>query len=78
MSRYLNSIFRDVPRTGFIYVMSRAQELVFSYQDPMWVNLGQGAPETGTIDGQLSRLDQINVNPINSEYSPVAGFRRLR
>ncbi|SMF32425.1 pyridoxal phosphate-dependent aminotransferase [Pseudobacteriovorax antillogorgiicola] len=70
--------FRSVPKTGVIYVMSRAEELGFSYQDPDWVNLGQGAPETGDIGAAIPRLESIMVNIENSEYSPVAGNRELR
>ena len=32
--------FRDVPRTGVIYVMHRATELGFSYDSPDWAHLG--------------------------------------
>lgn len=78
MSQIFNSSFRSVPKTGVIYVMSKAQELGFSYQDSSWVNLGQGAPETGTIGDEGSRLEQISVSIENSEYSPVAGNQKLR
>ena len=77
-SEYLDDSFRPVPKTGVIYVMSQAEKLGFRYSDPSWVNLGQGAPETGIIDGQNSRLEDIPVNFENSEYSPVAGSVELR
>ncbi|MFW7379628.1 MAG: pyridoxal phosphate-dependent aminotransferase [Oligoflexus sp.] len=70
--------FRNVPRTGVIFVMSRAQAKGFTYGDPDWSNLGQGAPETGPIDGEGERLKSIVVDPRMSEYSPVAGDRDLR
>lgn len=70
--------FRSVPRTGVIFVMSRAQAEGFGYGDPDWSNLGQGAPETGPIAGELSRLNEIVVDPKMSEYSPVAGDEELR
>ena len=33
--------------TGVIYCTDRAQANGFSYADPEWANLGQGAPEVG-------------------------------
>ena len=73
-----SSSFRSVPKTGVIYVMSRAEELGFTYQDKKWINLGQGAPETGPIGGDDHRLKTININIDNSEYSPIAGNQLLR
>ena len=49
--------FRDVPRTGVIYVMHRATELGLSYDAPDWANLGQGAPETGPLPGAPPRIE---------------------
>lgn len=72
------SSFRPVPKTGVIYVMARAEELGFTYQDHSWVNLGQGAPETGRLPGDTARVDRIAVDVNSSEYSPVAGSRQLR
>ncbi len=70
--------FRSVPKTGVIYVMARAEELGFSYPDQDWINLGQGAPETGRFLGDFDRISQIAVDVSSSEYSPVAGNRLLR
>ena len=70
--------FRVVPKTGVIYVMQKAQEQGFSYENPEWVNLGQGAPETGHVEDSPLRVKNIEVNPLTSEYSPVAGVRELR
>lgn len=70
--------FRTVPHTGVIFVMARAQAQGFSYGDPDWSNLGQGAPETGPIAGEGKRLKTIEVDAKLSEYSPVAGDRELR
>lgn len=78
MNQVSSSSFREVPKTGVIYVMSRAQDLGFSYQDEDWVNLGQGAPETGIISKENSRLEEVSVDAGNSEYSPVAGCKELR
>lgn len=70
--------FREVPNTGVIYVMSKAQGQGFSYGSADWANLGQGAPETGPLDGDHARLVSVAIDPACSEYSPVAGNRDLR
>lgn len=72
------SSFREVPNTGVIYVMSKAQAQGFAYGSKDWANLGQGAPETGSLDGDRSRLVSVAIDPACSEYSPVAGNRELR
>ncbi len=76
-SLFLSS-FREVPNTGVIYVMSRAQKQGFTYGSSEWANLGQGAPETGYLHEGESRLKSIVIDPSCSEYSPVAGATELR
>lgn len=70
--------FREVPRTGVIYVMHRAGELGFSYDSPEWANLGQGAPETGPLPGAPPRIDRLSMNPHQHEYGPITGQVALR
>ncbi len=70
--------FREVPNTGVIYVMSRAQKEGFAYGSQDWANLGQGAPETGLLEPGETRLTSIVIDPNCSEYSPVAGAKELR
>ena len=70
--------FRRVPRTGVIYVMSRASDRGFHYDNPTWANLGQGAPETGPIPGAPPRVESVSMNPSNHEYGPVMGQLELR
>ena len=70
--------FRRVPRTGVIYVMHRATQQGFTYDDPEWANLGQGMPETGDLDGAPPRIDQITIDPSAQEYSPITGEVALR
>lgn len=70
--------FRDVPRTGVIYVMAEAAARGFKYGHPDWANLGQGAPETGAIPGGLPRVESIELNARTHEYSPVEGLPELR
>ncbi|HSQ66365.1 MAG TPA: pyridoxal phosphate-dependent aminotransferase [Polyangiaceae bacterium] len=70
--------FRNVPRTGVIYVTSEATRLGFSAQNPDWCNLGQGQPETGPLPGSPPRVHQIAIDPDDQEYAPVAGIGELR
>ena len=70
--------FRRVPRTGVIYVMSRATERGFGYDNPAWANLGQGAPETGAIPDAPGRVETVSMDPTNHEYGPVMGQQALR
>lgn len=70
--------FRDVPRTGVIYVMHRATERGFRYDHPRWANLGQGAPETGPLPGALPRIEAVRINPTQHEYGPITGQLALR
>lgn len=77
MSR-VGLIFRPVPRTGVIYVMTEAAALGFAYGHPEWANLGQGAPETGALPGSIPRLRSIELDDHTHEYAPVAGLWELR
>lgn len=70
--------FRSVPKTGVIYVMSRAAELGFAYGEKAWANLGQGAPETGAIASAPARIEALTINPAHQEYAPVPGNLELR
>ncbi len=70
--------FRRVPRTGVIYVISRATDLGFTYGHPEWANLGQGSPETGPMLGAPPRVEQITINPRFQEYGPIPGETDLR
>jgi aspartate/methionine/tyrosine aminotransferase len=70
--------FRVVPRTGVIYVMHKASQLGFTYDNPEWANLGQGAPETGPIEKSPPRIHNFRINPLHQEYAPVAGMTELR
>ncbi len=70
--------FGAVPRTGVIYVMEKAAARGFTAGDRDWVNLGQGAPETGVLPGSPQRLESIPIAVNAREYAPVAGLTRLR
>jgi N-succinyldiaminopimelate aminotransferase len=70
--------FRQVPRTGVIYVTTEAQRRGFSMTDPAWCNLGQGQPETGELPGAPPRVHHIPVGVDDQEYAPIAGIAELR
>src|SRR4051794_14428700 len=70
--------FRQVPRTGVIYVTTEATRLGFSPKDPQWCNLGQGQPETGELPGAPPRVQNVTVDVDDLEYAPVAGISELR
>jgi len=70
--------FRRVPRTGVIYVMHRAEQQGFTYENKAWVNLGQGSPETGDLPGAPERIDQLMAAAPTRKYSPVSGELVLR
>jgi len=57
--------------------MHEAMAHGFSYDDPQWANLGQGSPETGPLPGAPARIDQIAINPLHQQYSPVGGNKDL-
>lgn len=70
--------FRQVPRTGVIYVMGEAERRGYRPEDPAWTNFGQGQPDTGNIPFAPPRVDSIEVEVADQEYSPVAGLWELR
>src|SRR5690606_4565725 len=70
--------FREVPRTGVIYVMHRAAELGYTAADPAWANLGQGAPETGALPGAPPRIERLSIDPARHEYGPITGQTAVR
>jgi N-succinyldiaminopimelate aminotransferase len=70
--------FRQVPRTGVIYVTTEATRLGFSPRNPDWCNLGQGQPETGEIPGAPPRIHHVEIDVDDQEYAPVAGLWELR
>jgi aspartate/methionine/tyrosine aminotransferase len=70
--------FRDVPKTGVIFVTTEATKLGFSTTDPDWCNLGQGMPETGDLPGAPPRIHDVTIAADDQEYAPVAGLWELR
>jgi aspartate/methionine/tyrosine aminotransferase len=75
------SAFRNVPRTGVIYVMGEAARHGYTPSDDGvdgWCNLGQGQPETGPIEGSPPRCHSVAIAVDDQEYAPVAGLWELR
>lgn len=70
--------FREVPRTGVIYVMGEAARHGYHAEHPDWVNFGQGQPETGELPFAPPRVESIDLRVCDQEYSPVAGLWELR
>ena len=72
------SAFREVPKTGVIFVTSEASKLGFSPSQDDWCNLGQGMPEAEELPGAPPRITQIPIQPGDQEYAPVNGIWELR
>lgn len=70
--------FRSVPKTGVIYVMSEANRRGYARRRDEWTNLGQGQPETGQIAKAPPRVQTVEIDPGDHEYSPVTGLMELK
>ena len=70
--------FREVPRTGVIYVTTEAQRRGYSPSSDDWANLGQGMPEAEALPGAPPRITDLPILAGDQEYSPVAGLWELR
>jgi N-succinyldiaminopimelate aminotransferase len=72
------SAFRDVPKTGVIFVTTEANKKGFSSSASEWCNLGQGMPEADDLPGAPPRVTQIPILAGDQEYAPVNGIWELR
>src|SRR3954466_13903422 len=71
--------FREVPRTGVIYVTTEATKRGYSASAADdWCNLGQGMPEAEALPGAPPRISDLPILAGDQEYSPVAGLWELR
>lgn len=70
--------FRQVPRTGVIYVTTEANKLGFARNPAEWCNLGQGQPETGPLPAAPPRRTHVEIAVDDQEYAPIAGLWELR
>lgn len=74
-----NSAFRNVPKTGVIYVTEQAGQHGFSLATATnWSNMGQGMPECGPLIYSPNRINSILLEDMVHEYAPVAGILDLR
>lgn len=72
------SAFRNVPRTGVIFVTTEAARNGYVSTDNEWCNLGQGQPETGDLPGAPKRIHQVAIEVDDLEYAPTSGLWELR
>ena len=72
------SAFREVPRTGVIFVTNEASKRGFSPSAEDWCNLGQGMPEAEALPGAPPRIAEVPITLGDQEYAPVAGIWELR
>jgi aspartate/methionine/tyrosine aminotransferase len=70
--------FREVPRTGVIFVTTEAQRHGYSPSSDDWCNLGQGMPESEALPGAPPRISELTIREGDHEYAPVAGLWELR
>ncbi len=77
-SRDVFQAFREVPRTGVIFVTTEAQKRGYAPSSDDWCNLGQGMPESEQLPGAPPRITELVVGPGDQEYAPVAGLWELR
>jgi N-succinyldiaminopimelate aminotransferase len=70
--------FREVPRTGVIFVTTEAAKRGFSPTGEDWCNLGQGMPEADALPGAPPRVTEVPIGVGDQEYAPVAGIWELR
>lgn len=65
--------------TGIIWATEQATEKGFQDNPEEWGNLGQGAPETGEIEGGvLERPTKLEMKTDDLEYGPTNGIKPLR
>lgn len=70
--------FREVPRTGVIYVTTEATKRGYSPSSEDWCNLGQGMPEAEALPGAPPRISDLPIKEGDQEYAPVGGLWELR
>jgi hypothetical protein len=72
------SAFREVPRTGVIFVTTEAQRRGYTSSSAEWCNLGQGMPESEALPDAPPRISELPIREGDHEYAPVAGLWELR
>lgn len=74
----LPSAFRPLPRRGVLHAVSEAMTRGFGTDGRPWANMGQGAPETGPLEGAPARITEFHFDCEQHEYAPLAGIPELR
>jgi aspartate/methionine/tyrosine aminotransferase len=72
------STFQEIRDIGVIWVLDEAAKLGFYNGNPEWVNLGQGEPEVGEMEGAPPRIKEFIINSNDNRYGPVNGIDELR
>jgi aspartate/methionine/tyrosine aminotransferase len=70
--------FQKMPDMGVIWVMNEAIKLGFYNGNPDWVNLGQGQPEFGDMEGAPERVKDFRIETSDNSYGPLNGTMELR
>ncbi|MEE9391203.1 MAG: pyridoxal phosphate-dependent aminotransferase [Planctomycetota bacterium] len=69
---------RLLPYMGVIAVVADAEKLGFWNGHPDWINLGQGQPEVGEMEGAPERWTDFTIKPEDHAYGPIHGTQELR
>jgi len=70
--------FKEIPNMGVIWVTNEAIKLGFHQGNPEWVNLGQGQPEFGEMEGAAKRINNLVIEICDNAYGPLNGTFELR
>ena len=74
----LENAFNEINDIGVIWVMDEAAKLGICNGNPEWVNLGQGEPEVGKLEGGAERIEGFIIEPNDDRYGPTNGIEVLR
>lgn len=72
------SPFNEIYDIGVIWVVDEAVKLGYYNGNPEWVNMGQGEPEVGEIQGSPPRIKDFVIEPGDDRYGPLNGTLELR
>lgn len=78
LEKKVKSRFRKINDMGVIWVTDEAIKLGYYNGNPDWVNLGQGEPETGEMNGAPERITHFNIGTEDNQYGPINGLLLLR
>lgn len=72
------NVFNQMEDIGVIWALDEAAKLGYQSRNSDWVNFGQGEPEVGQLEGGVSRINRIEIQPDDDKYGPVNGTDELR